>query len=502
MNNNTGTDLSKFNDKYLKCIVTKRRSTMDILKDHGAIIVYQNGGINHLYLGDEFIAGGWGFKSKSDRDLATKIINNYDSDISELQESVDNLEEDVNNIKNKVDEISDKINPTVYITDENGERVKLDEVFFTGKPATYYDFELIDIEKVIIYNENQTLKLSGDINTIELPIGSIINKITYNINCNINDCGGIEEVDISFFESSDAYINNQATPVSVKSLQWVNLDSKKIVSITHEFVVPYRIDKGEDLKVINKLMIKLNETQKEQYKPYPDLKLTNSKFTIYSLENIIKAHNVFIDSLTVHPIHSLLYYVSRTSEQDMHDIKDNILENRASRYPYKGEVFIKDVESGEFKDVFIPIQTTDVKVINVFLPKSFEIHEVRYVTFNSEFNWTGATGVMTKNQNGSPITIRYNGLGSSALYRVYNFYQLRISESPISSTGKLMLRIFSRTNNYENDIFAGDAQGIYFDEPAQWDLLNNEEFNRTYWVSYVDSMDDLKDKLDLATSKF
>jgi hypothetical protein len=88
------------------------------------------------------------------------------------------------------------------------------------------------------------------------------------------------------------------------------------------------------------------------------------------------------------------------------------------------------------------------------------------------------------------------------MYLRYNFYQVRISESPLSEVGKLMIRIFSKTNDYSEDVFAGNGEGIYFTEQQTWALLNNEEFNRIYWVTYNSSIDTLKDRLDVVSSKF
>lgn len=495
--NQSTTDLSRFNNKYLKCIVTKRKSTMDILKDHGAVIIYNRSGYNYLYLGNEFIAGGWGYKTQDDLESAVNILNNYDTDITTLTQNIEYLNNDMNSMKKTLGDISEKLNPTVYIVDENGEVIPLNEIIFRGRPAEYKNFEIVDIEKIIIYNQNQKLELKKDENLVEFPIGTIINKITYNINCNINDCGGVREVNMSYYASSDDAINQISTPLSVNNLQWANLDNKKIISIVHEFIDPFRIDKGEDLAVVNKIMISLNETAKEQYKEYPDLVLSNPKFKLYSLENILRSQDFYIEPLVIHPINSLKYYINRELEQNMNDIKYS-LENSTDRYAYKGEIQIRDIEPGEYKDIFIPVRTQYAKVINIFLPKSFEIHEVRFVTTTSEYNWTGATGICKENTNGSPILLRYN----PRMYLKYNFYQVRISESPLSEVGKLMIRIFSKTNDYSEDVFAGNGEGIYFTEPQTWTLLNNEEFNRIYWVTYNSSIDTLKDRLDVVSSKF
>ena len=103
--NRQPTDLSRFNEKYLKCIVTKRPSTMRVLKDHGAIIIYQNSGYNFLYLGDEFIASGYGFKTQEELNSAVEIINKYASDNESINNKLEELEEALNNITQNVQDM-------------------------------------------------------------------------------------------------------------------------------------------------------------------------------------------------------------------------------------------------------------------------------------------------------------------------------------------------------------------------------------------------------------
>ncbi len=534
MNNNNSTDLSRFNDKYLKCIVTKRKSSMAILKDHGAVIIYQNSGYNHLYLGNEFIAAGWGFKSKEELMKAEKIITSYDSDIQALNDSINDINENLEQLNEKVDELNDKINPIVYIEDENGEKVELNEVFFRGKPAFYNDYEITSIEKIIVYNNKKVLKINDNTNIIELPLGSIIEQISYNISCKINDCGGIKEVNWSYYESSDDSINNVADPISVEALQWANLEPNKTISLVHQFTTPFKIDKDEDLKIVNNIMITFNETAKEQYKKYPELVLSNGKFTIYSLENIIKEHTITIDPLIVRPIPEVRWFMTTdmstydsTTVRNEMDAHNHSYENKGD---FKGAVTFNDFKLGEYKDIFIPIYSPNIKVIDLFIPQSFELHELLYVNSTSEYNWTGATGILNKDVDNFDIML----LSEGGLYIKYNLYQIRITpkltakiiddiyqnygnnteaynekieefknlrlKSNIQSlpeTGKLMARIYIKKAHFNKDI-VNISNGIpaTYNEPEIWDLLYNEDFRHSHWISYNDSIDNLKTYLD------
>jgi hypothetical protein len=527
MNNNNSTDLSRFNDKYLKCIVTKRKSSMAILKDHGAVIIYQNSGYNHLYLGNEFIAAGWGFKSKEELIKAEKIITSYDSDIQALNDSIDDINENLDQLNKAVKDLNDKINPIVYIEDENGEKVELNEVFFRGVPAFYKDAEITSIEKVIVYNNNQIIKINDDTNIIELPLGSKIEQISYNISCKINDCGGIKEVNWSFFESSNNSINNVVSPISVDSLQWANLEPNKTISLVHRFYPAFKVDKDEDLKVINNVMISFNGTVKEQYKKYPELTLSNEKFTIYSLENILNEHTITLDPLIIRPIPEIRWYMTTDATTYTENSVKTTMESYWESYELKGAVTFNDFKLGEFKDVFIPIYKPNIKIIDLFIPQSFELHELRYVNSTSEYNWTGATGVLTKDTNNYDIVLR----NEAQMYIRYNLYQIRITPkltakiideitrnygdnaeakieefknlrlkpdiNSLPETGRLMLRLYIKKAHFSNDIYnSSDGVSSTFTEPEIWDLLYNEDFRRNHWISYNDSIDNLKDYLD------
>ena len=110
-------DISKFNNQYLKCIVTKYDSTVNAvngyLANSGALIVYHpesetdtyttiiNGeeintkyNRNYVYLGNEFLASGYGFLCKDMRDDAEKIVKNYDRTIKDIKDTIQNEKND------------------------------------------------------------------------------------------------------------------------------------------------------------------------------------------------------------------------------------------------------------------------------------------------------------------------------------------------------------------------------------------------------------------------
>ena len=106
-------NISKFNGQYLKCIVSNYTSSKNYLGNSGSLIVIQpksgrlndiewetkhkNGDIsrNYVYLGNEFLASGFGFGSQYILEKAEAIINLYDDDISTLGRKDKELDEKI-----------------------------------------------------------------------------------------------------------------------------------------------------------------------------------------------------------------------------------------------------------------------------------------------------------------------------------------------------------------------------------------------------------------------
>ena len=87
-------DITKFNDKYLKCVVTKYKSTTsdNALGNSGSLIIYQPASgnsinRNYIYLGSEFVASGYGFSTEAVQRKAKKIVREYNGQIDKLNKS-------------------------------------------------------------------------------------------------------------------------------------------------------------------------------------------------------------------------------------------------------------------------------------------------------------------------------------------------------------------------------------------------------------------------------
>ena len=106
MTNNINNDINKFDGKYLKCIVSKYPSVIKFLANSGSMIVLQpqneminqdiketnnngeyyvetksgeNQQRNYIYLGNEFLASGYGFSTIQYRKTGERIIKSFDN---------------------------------------------------------------------------------------------------------------------------------------------------------------------------------------------------------------------------------------------------------------------------------------------------------------------------------------------------------------------------------------------------------------------------------------
>ena len=113
--------LSRFNGEYLKCIVTTHSGMIEALKNKGALIIYQtkenNTLRNYVYLGNEFLASGYGFKSKDELTTAEYIVKSYEKDNKEINNHLTSLDESVNSIITTVDYKLNNFRPDLIIYD-------------------------------------------------------------------------------------------------------------------------------------------------------------------------------------------------------------------------------------------------------------------------------------------------------------------------------------------------------------------------------------------------
>lgn len=543
MNNN---NLSKFNNEYLKCIVTTHSCMIDTLKDKGALIIYQSnndGSIrNHIYLGNQFLASGYGFKSKEDLESAANIVKNYGNQHDEINKKLNNINEILSSINDNVNEtLQDfKSNVDYTITDAKDNEISLKEIIFHGAPAIYEDFEVYSIKIKLTYFDGEyddpalkkykVLDISN-IDVIDLPIGSKIISINYSILYNKHDSAGISGLNVIYYSSTDNYKHETPEIFSYEESQF-NLTTE--VGEFHfdlMFNDGFIVTSEEKIPLIDSIQINVKETPESKYKEYPKF-VNNEHNCVYSLENMILEHSkVILNSIYVRGISYMAYLFGKYTILDNQNNNDtnitnvyslsnikNKLENSTLNQLKdennnviikKGIKYINNVKTGGITDIYIDVDSLNFNVFNLFIGTSFSLHFVEYITLTSEYNWTGATGIynIIDDENISeytPIIITYNGLSSLKT----KLYQIKILDEnkPMTNIGQLHLQILCTTDNFvENDIINNvDNISNNIDEPIVWNLLNNDKFNQTHWLTYndINDIDMLKTKLNVIKTNY
>lgn len=575
-------DISKFNGQYLKCVVTKHKGTMNALSDKGALIVYQNNNRNYAYLGNEFIASGYGFDSLDKIKEAENIINSYNNDIQGINELLDELSNDYNDTKNNLDDIVNKkflqFDPKIHYKDTNDKVVdyNLNDIFFRGQNATYKDFEFTSIKKSIYINNRNNGIIIDESNIVELPIGTKINKIIYEFNYAKNDTGGIKKLLINYFKSYDDYNNNILQQVEYNTLANSKTDSGKLTIVFTFNKNYFYVTGSEQISIVDSIVAEIIGTSETQYKDYPNFK------DIVSLENIISDHTqVFNDKIYIKPISLMyyrfnkftifeknsLYYFTDNSDYDPNDLLNNKIINLAhickniminqidtngtdiydtsSNYNISNTdnsdiysyVTINQINENNIFNAYIPVDNDNFNSFTFFVPVSFKIHKLSFVTKNSEYNLTGALGYIEylRSKNGESYneiteSIYVKGIltnieSNNDIRYFYKsrIYQFTINKGKLKTNGMIKIELMCVNDNFSDDLYTKDifryesnnnisyheySSYTYFNNSIydlgickEWNLLNNEEFNRIHWLSYTGDINVLKDKLDFVSER-
>lgn len=530
--------LSRFNGEYLKCIVTTHSGMIEALKNKGALIIYQtkedNALRNYVYLGNEFLASGYGFKSKDELTTAEYIVKSYESDNTKINNHLTNLNNSISSIITTVDNKLNNFRPDLIIYDSKNNEINLNDIYFHGKPAYYEDFEVISIQKKLRYFDGN-LVTNGvvleeikeiditDIDSISLPIGTRIESINYIISYNKHDSDGISNINICYYESSNDYINDNLKLQTYQESQFNSKAETGKFYINLMFNDPYIVSSMDNVQLVNSLQVTVKETPESKYKVYPELNFTNKKYVIFSLENIINEHEkILLKPFYIKGVSYLSYFFGEfnfnenapsETKYSLLNIK-NALEtpiyiNDILNYD-KSLVYIEKTNYGDISDIYIDLKSNTYNVFTFCIGKSFELHLLEYVTYNSEYNWTGATGIYKKVEQEivtdyTTIPISYNKLSlvNSKIYQV----KLLNTENIMPSNGKFHLRLICNSNNFVNDDIIMNIEGTPKTNPEYeqdidsnyiWEYLLNDEFNHMHWIKYneeYNTLDNVKNKL-------
>lgn len=519
--NNINNDINKFDGKYLKCIVSKYKAVTNYLANSGSMIILQPGidsiNRNYMYLGDEFIASGYGFSTEEVQRTGERIVKKYDLDIAELKKA-DSIEKnertkeiaDINNRLSDYVKINDgPIENTVFRID--GKTIKTKDIILYGEEANYNDLKIVDV-KIYVYGEYINNEIDKSLyykdNILLCPLGSRISKINIDITTQDNDSGGIDKIIILHNKILSSYSNiNNDSDVEGVMIKYdydydYNLkDENNLEYYNHKWYYTKTLNNGFIIdkylnNAVKNVFIYVKETPEALYKYYPGLERKGYK--ILSRKGIIHNHKIDLNmSLDIMP----QYYFRWSVNNDFNTINCfNTTINCASLNHFK------DYDT---TNITIDINYEDTSLNHIYkvyiaIPDKFVLHKIYLVDNNlQKYNWTGA--VKIKYGVNMPCAYVNENNDNTWPCCTYNIYCLDgYLNNFKDNINKLNLEIiYNKINNYENTTLCVNKSNAdirndlesYSNTGWSDDILNDEEFNNLYWISNNHQLS----KLDIIT---
>lgn len=495
--------INKFNGQYLKCIVSNYTSSKNLLANSGSLIViqpktqslndsileakYANGTLhrNYVYLGDEFLASGFGFPSELILRKAERIVKVYDDDIQSLKNKDIELDDKIdtetqrlwNELNNYIKTNGGHIENTIVTL--NGYNIPTKEIILYGEEAKYYNMEI----------KNITVKIDGNEcvnNVIFLPIGSKIKKIDVEIELAKNDSGGISslyvlhKIDDNEYEGTkilydlDGSITVDADYDIYKLFYTKNLDENFIIDSYKE-------------ELLKRFYINVAPTPRSAYKYYP---LLEKKYgaKIISSGNAIGANTIDIGkTINIRPQYYALF--SRILEPNQFN----------TAFPLNS---FKDFDKTTIRfDINNNgLNNDNNKSIYIAIPSNFSAYKIYMVRNNIElYNWTGAVSVIKNKKMKCYNTDTSND--NNSYYINYDIYCITASEgfadNDLGDNYQVELNVIYNfvkdINVIDNDYDNNKPVIITDDETSNQDInllsndyeqINDEIFNNLYWINY------------------
>lgn len=528
--NNINNDINRFDGKYLKCVVSKYDSVLKYLANSGAMVVLQPSGDegtykdityqrNYIYLGNEFLASGYGFLCKDMRIKAESIVAQYDNDIENLKKA-DAAEAKVR--KETDDDIYKKLNNYVAINggridktvfNLNGITIPTRDIILYGEEAQYTDFTVDDIKISInsndwINNNNVACHQCVDIHEnkdnlfhnislnkiVYLPIGSQIKDINCEITANDNDSGGLNRLAIlhnfnNEYVATVVYYDFDAETYIEDPFENDKEDSEKIFTL-HKYIYSKSFTNNENSNdvlivdttinnIIKGIKMVIAPTPKIKYKYYPALYQKNNEYKIISSGNAIKEHQLDLNiKVDVKP----QYYIMWGYNIESLDLINN----------YEG---LNDADINTQTEINIRIER-DHNRIYFGVPSNFIIQTLYLKTKSEKYNVTGmcklisnASKIKCPMSQEFEVTTIINNSESQTQYNKcrinYNFYEFDYDEL---ENDVVDIELNINYLNIDNKIDTVNSNVLdavnWLQEPK---YLNNEIFDNLYWISGKDS---------------
>ena len=510
--------LLKLDGEYVKLYVTKNTSLPKLLKNSGSLIVlnddnnsdvieslWDNKNSNYLYLGNEVIAGGFGFNDVEQKDKAIGILKDYYNDIQEIHDSISNecnereeedgrinekirnlvsIGSDLSSLENGLYISSNTLDDDFFLTDDNEEQIKIKDLINFLKPAEYDDISISNISQdceVGFFESDNTfetidpIKIDG---VLYVPYGSTLSSYTITIDSSYKDSGGIRGIllwktnvvngeernnEICFIEKGNND-SNQPNSDNARDLFKIKF-SKSNNPSTDTYFDPNDSNYNKGKSILSKFSIDVLPTQ--VFKKFPLLE----SYNIYSTENSIKSHKIEYPTLDIIPKY-LVFYNNVVSKSNVNEISHEVDLRTFDNYSMMMNDDYVDLVDVDFGDL-----ENNYKFWSLAIPTSYIIKNIYIIKDNKKHNITGFFKRIYFNCSLNPLY--YN---ADTLYP-YSFLYMMNDIAEIN--GKVTIRIY--LDKTEPKMIGEQEIGESIDLAEMFientTILDSDEFDANHWFS-------------------
>lgn len=478
-------NIKRFNDQYLKCIVTNYKSTMQLLKDSGSLIVYQplNEDLNYLYLGNELIASGYGVSTIQRRDKLSYIADHYDDDYAYHTTYIDFSFAYTTYVGDYILSYFDNyirkdgsvtLTTIEYHNDatDMDEEAPLKDIIFTGPDAQYDDIDVTTVSYINTDYGNYKINDTNDITY--LPIGANIESIVTYIDAAQHDSGGIASIkyDYTYFTNiNHSTLTNTFIPGTAIDNAYYKI---RIEHIYDDINGKYYVAQEGLNDVITNITMAINGSRQKKYYPL----LEEKGIHVHSDANIIKDHEIQLKDICVYGKHTMFYHFG-TYQDDVTTLP-RLTYNIFMEGLNRGRLFVDNTVTFE-----IPANT---KYLYMIVPVGYRITELEFLSYGDyrTYNWTGSLLRAPYDENKNTIDeteqhIQHMFIGEYINYP-YDAYRIQFTEGTVKD-GKVIVRL-QRTNENMPEIISEIPKTTKKSEfiLTNHEYVMSEKYTSQYWV--------------------
>lgn len=469
---------------------------------------------NYLFLGNEVIAGGYGFNSEEQKEKALDQLNSIPNEIYNLWLSI--LDEMDNRIQN--DEIiSGKFKDFVSKKSNIGNTdndlwLDLDYfnpiLFKTDKPSNYnHEFSTQDLPKLCNFAEYKDIEViktdqyyscgffNGNTfveykNTVikdgveYVPYGSILSKYVFRIDYKENDSDGVrggtirKSINITDDPNDLRYeVLNMNTDPNVDSgkIGHSNLiclwASERSISYNNMYLFKPEIS---TYKPIDYFKYTIYKTPEKKYKKFPLL----DDYELYSTQNAIKNHNVNVDVIKIQPTYLCFYNNVINFNLDSDNFPEISKVGKSFNFKhYDNNKLIIDKKVS----FTVNFSNKDYHILSFAVPSKYIIKNVYLHNQNGIYNISGLFKIIKSLR----LSFNPHEYDTNILCN-YNLCYMMCSVSYLKEYGDITIEFEERNeyNDFNQNVITGlDDKGLYDFFENYTHYLRNDEFDGVHWVN-------------------